>query len=338
MSGLIFYMHDGPSTFRFELSGSLAGAEVAKLEQAWRTALSTLDGKTLAVDVTFVNSMDEKGRELLTRWWHAGARFVANSQGSREIVESITGSPYQVDAAVGPTFEPRFVAASMRAALVALLLSVTLLFPVTASAADESPGSNAVLERYSAGLTEKGGLDRMPASVEIEASVPKLEKQAHVEAIRRWTEGQRTYQFVSAEGDRFVRNEMIARYFASDTGAAPITKLNYKFRFAGMQGNSYVFQITPRRKRQGMIAGEVWIDSATGLVTHLAGRLVKNPSIVLRHVDIRQEMEIRGGAIYARETHLNMDTRFTGRAELTIREKAYRESIAVAEVTENVTP
>jgi hypothetical protein len=344
MSGLIFYMHDGPSTFRFELSGSLAGGDVAKLEQAWRTASSTLDGKTLAVDLTFVSSADERGRELLMRGWLAGAHFVANSAGSRELVESITGSPYKVaDAVLGPTFDPRFVAASLRAALVALSLTVTLLFPPTASAAEEaSRESNAVLERYGAGLSEKNGLDRLPASVEIEASVPRLDKQAHVEAIRRWTEGRRKYQFVSVEGDSFVRNEMIARYFAIDTEAAPmaapITKSNYKFRFVAMEGDSYVYQITPRKKRQGMIQGELWIDRETGLVTHLAGRLVKNPSIILRHVDIRQEMEIRGGAVYARETHLNMDTRFTGRAELTIRERTYRDSMAVAEVAEDVTP
>src|ERR1700732_4491794 len=94
MSGLIFYMHDGPSTFRFELSGNLAGSEVAKLDQAWRTASSTVIGKVLAVDLTFLRSADEKGRDLLVRWWRAGAHFVANSALSRTLVESITGTPY----------------------------------------------------------------------------------------------------------------------------------------------------------------------------------------------------------------------------------------------------
>ncbi len=336
MSGLIFYMHDGPSTFRFELAGSLAGGEVAKLDQAWRTASSTVDGKVLAVDVTFLASADEKGRALLTRWWQGGAHFVANSPGSRALVESITGTPYaRSDAAVGPTFDPRFTAASLRA--VFFLFAVTLLFPTTASASDDSA---AVLERYSAGLLDQGVLDRLPVTVEIEASVAKLDKKAHVKAIRRWTEGWRNYQFVSVEGDSFVRNEMIARYFANDTEAAPITKSNYKFRFVATKENAYVFHITPRKKRQGMIEGELWIDSATGLVTHLAGRLVKSPSILLRRIDIRQDTEIRDGATCARETHLHIDTRFTGRAELTTRERSYTggDSIAVAEVTENVTP
>jgi hypothetical protein len=344
MSGLIFYMHDGPGTFRFELSGSLAGGEVTKLDQAWRTASSTVEGKVLAVDVTFVNSADEKGRELLKRWWRAGAHFVANSRISRELVESITGHAYQADAAVGPTFEPRYTAASLRTAFVAFLFAVTLLFPPRASAAAHEPGdeANTVLDRYSAALSDKGELDRSAASVEIEASVPKFEKQAHVEAIRRWTEGHRKYQFVAVNGDSFVRNEMIARYFAIDTEAAPmaapITKANYRFRFVGTDGKVSMFEITPRKKRMGMINGELWIDNETGLVTHLAGRLVKNPSFLLRHVDIWQQTEIRAGATVARETHLNMDTRFTGPAELTIREKAYAEPMAVAGAIEYVTP
>ena len=115
MAGLIFYMHDGPSTFRFELAGSLAGGEVTKLDQAWRTASSTVDGKVLAVDITFLTSADEEGRALLTRWRDAGAHFVANSPFARTLVESITGTPYaRFDAAVGPTFDPRFTASMSR--------------------------------------------------------------------------------------------------------------------------------------------------------------------------------------------------------------------------------
>src|SRR5580700_6157535 len=84
MSELLFYMHDGPKTFRFELSGNLAGVEVGKLDQAWRTASSTFDDKVLAVDITFLTGVDEKGRDLLVRWSQAGAHLVANSDASRK--------------------------------------------------------------------------------------------------------------------------------------------------------------------------------------------------------------------------------------------------------------
>lgn len=331
-------MHDGPKTFRFELAGALTGSDAAKMDQAWRTASSTFDGKVLAVDITFLTEADEKGRDVLFRWWRAGAHLVANSAASQKLAESITGLPYAPDdAAVGPTFEPQFRASVFRAAVALAIFTVTLLFPMSAWA-EKSNDASAVLERYSAGLTDRG-LDTATVTLEIEASMPKLQKQARIEAIRRWTDGKREYQFVTIEGDRLVRNEMIARYFAIDTEqtplAAPISKSNYKFRFVTNKGTVSVFQITPRKKRKGMITGEMWIDNETGLVTHLAGRMVKSPSVMLRNIGISQEMEIRHGATFARETHLNIDVRLTGRAELTIRETARS---AEREVAENVAP
>ena len=320
MSGLTFYMHDGPATFRFELAGALAGVEVSRLDQAWRTASSTFDGKALAVDVTFLTPVDEKGRDLLFRWWRDGAHLIASSEESRKMVEAITGLPY-TPPTVGPTFEPRFARSAFRAAAAAVIVAGMLLFPVKASAADDS---GAVLKRYSSAMAGKG-LDTGLVQVEIEGSMPRLDKRARVEAIRRWAGGKRAYQFVAVEGDSFIRNEMIARYFAMDTDgepmAAAITKSNYKFKFVTNKGTAAVFQITPRKKRLGMIAGEMWIDTESGLVTHLEGRMLKNPSVLLKRVDITQEMEIQDGVTIGRETHLGISTRFTGRAELTIREK-----------------
>lgn len=334
MSAFLFYMHDGPKTFRFELSGDLSGVEVAKLDQAWRTAASTFDGKVLAVDITFLTGVDQEGRELLRRWSNAGAYLIGNSNASRSLVEAITGHTYALASpAIGPTFEPRYTSSAFRAAVAAVVFVTALLFPSTASA-DKMDDASAVLERYSAGLSDKG-LDAATVDVEIEATVPRFQKTARVAAIRSWADGKRDYQFVAIEGDRLVRNEMIARYFAIDTEkaplAAPITKANYKFRFVSNKGTASVFQITPRKKRKGMISGELWIDNETGLVTHLAGRMVKNPSMMLRRVGISQEMEIRHGATVARETHLDLDTRFTGRAELTIREHARALETEVAE-------
>jgi hypothetical protein len=135
MSGLIFYMHDGPDTFRFELSGSLTGADVNKLDQAWRTASSTFGGKALVVDITFLTEIDERGRDLLARWSRANAYLVANTEKSRHLAEQITGRPYTAsDAAAGPTFHPAFTSSAFRAVAVAAMLTVTLLFPATASA------------------------------------------------------------------------------------------------------------------------------------------------------------------------------------------------------------
>jgi hypothetical protein len=48
--------------------------------------------------------------------------------------------------------------------------------------------------------------------------------------------------------------------------------------------------------------------------------MVKNPSVFVRHVDIVQDIYIRDEVPYLRVTHLAIDTRLAGGADLTIRE------------------
>ena len=90
---LHYYMHDGPTTFRFELSGKLDREGAWRLDQDWRTASSVLGDRRLIVDLTFVTSVDEEGRALLVDWHREGALLIANSKISRALAESILGKP-----------------------------------------------------------------------------------------------------------------------------------------------------------------------------------------------------------------------------------------------------
>jgi hypothetical protein len=90
---LQYYMHDGPTAFRFELSGHLNREGAQRLDQDWRTAMSVIGDRRLIVDITFVSGSDEQGRALLARWHREGARFVANSKASCALAESIIGEP-----------------------------------------------------------------------------------------------------------------------------------------------------------------------------------------------------------------------------------------------------
>src|SRR5260370_34805221 len=80
---LRYYMHDGPTAFRFELAGDLNHEGARRLDQDWRTASSLIGDRRLIVDMTFVTGVDEKGRALITRWHREGARLIANSKASR---------------------------------------------------------------------------------------------------------------------------------------------------------------------------------------------------------------------------------------------------------------
>lgn len=166
--------------------------------------------------------------------------------------------------------------------------------------------------------------------VEIEASLPRLQKQGRLHALRRISAlGRITYEMLRFEGDGTVKKEVIARYLTAEAEAqkdqSPLlamTPENYKFKYKGrnqLDGRDvHVFQVTPRKKRQGMFKGEVWIDAATYLRVRESGYLVKNPSIFLKRVEFVRKYEIRDGISVPRQVQSVVDTRLVGKAELTI--------------------
>jgi hypothetical protein len=152
-NALQYYMHDGPTAFRFELAGNLNQEGVRRLNQDWNTASSTLGDRRLIVDLTFVTGVDEQARALITRWHREGARLIANSPASRALAESILGQPL-----AEPPANARFAAASdwtwrpfhssflWRA--VTLLFLATILFPVEAKAAALQSGAVTLWNGY----------------------------------------------------------------------------------------------------------------------------------------------------------------------------------------------
>jgi hypothetical protein len=199
----------------------------------------------------------------------------------------------------------------------------------TTTVSVDPPAPSLALARYLASAAD-GSPWSEPNSVlmEIDASLPGLAERGQLRAIRAWAE-RRTpdYQVIHFEGDAMVKQQVIARYLnverraaAAPASSVAVTPANYKFRYVASSGGPavYAFHITPRRKRPGLINGELWIDGVTGLPVHEAGYLVKRPSMFIRRLKITRDIGIRGGAPYLRTTHLDIDVRFVGRAELTI--------------------
>jgi hypothetical protein len=172
------------------------------------------------------------------------------------------------------------------------------------------------------------------AMLEVDAYLPRLGEEGHLRAIRAWAESKTPeYQVIHLDGDASVKQQVIARYLNAEQQAAAmpasllaLTPANYKFRYVGSSSGTpvYVFRITPRKKRSGLINGELWIDGATGLLIHEVGYLVKKPSIFIRHFKIIRDVRLQDGAPYIRTTQIEIDARFVGRAELTITESPCR--------------
>jgi hypothetical protein len=191
--------------------------------------------------------------------------------------------------------------------------------------------------RYTAGLEQASPWSL--ETVEIEAALPKLEKQAHLHAIRRLLPlGKPEYQVLEIAGDQTVTRQVIARYLTAEVRAAAlpaasvaVTSANYKFRYKCALNSGerviYAFLIAPRKKREGLIKGELWIDGETGAVVRQSGYLVERPSIFVKSVNVIQQTALRNGSAEERVTHLSVDTRLVGRAELIIHERPYTDPV-----------
>jgi hypothetical protein len=285
------------------------------------------------VDIGDVADVDEAGRDLLRRWRSNGAQFLAKSKRARSLAESILGHSLPVE----PRRGQETALGALRFALTSSIVLLALCLPITVLAAGSSVDSpSSVLERYNATVENSSNrTEPDAAALDIEASLPKLAKQARLQAIRRLVPFSKPeYEVVQTAGDAMVRRQVIARYLSVDAegrsmraSSVAISRTNYKFRFVGSAGTgpnlAYVFQITPRKKRLGLIRGELWIDAATGFAVHQAGYLVKRPSLFLRRVAVVQDVDLREGRPYRRITRLDLDTLLAGRAELTVREHPY---------------
>jgi hypothetical protein len=197
--------------------------------------------------------------------------------------------------------------------------------------AASTPAADEIVKNYCA--AQKGEADAFKGAsmeVEIHGALPKLKKAGVLKALRRISSlGRITYQVMGFEGDHTVQKEVIARYIQAEIEAQrdqaasmAVTPENYKFHFKNrgeVEGRSaYVFQVTPKKKRDGLFRGEVWIDASTYLKLQEKGYLVKNRSIFLKRVEFTREYEIRDGHSVPRRTESVADVRMVGKAELTI--------------------
>ena len=227
------------------------------------------------------------------------------------------------------------VSAKIAVSSVLLLLTMTGAYPEHVlpdnTIVISCPPAGMALERF---IANQPPDSRTPVeTIEIEASLPKMNKSGRLRAIRRTLSSSHPeYQVLEISGDSMVKHELIVRYLHADERAAElssestaITPANYNFRYVGAvqvgDDLAYVFRIIPLKKRQGLINGVLWIDAQAGIAVRVSGYLVKNPSIFLKRVNVTRENHLRGGVVEARITHLLIDTRLVGSARLVVTER-----------------
>jgi hypothetical protein len=208
-----------------------------------------------------------------------------------------------------------------------LLLSATVALIVCAASASSAPDS--IVENYCAATKRQAELlSDASMEVEISGSIPKLKKQGRLRALRHITAlGRITYDALKFQGDDTVKRNVIAKYLqAEEQGqqdpSIAVTPDNYKFKYKGrteLAGrDTHLFEVTPKKKRQGLYRGDLWIDAETFLRVQGSGRLVKNPSVLLRKVQFVRKYRIQDGMSVPSQLQTVAEAWLVGKAELTV--------------------
>ena len=207
----------------------------------------------------------------------------------------------------------------------------------SARAADVSvpvsdPSRELAFARYTTSHVQRDPFKQSgPVGVFIEASLPELYKSAALVAVRKQGEDKRSELHVlQIAGDGTVADEVIERYFALrqevdilPLSSVAITPSNYKFHYAGEVKTggaaAYVYDITPKKNRPGLLLGKIWMDAETGDEVMLSGHLMDLPASGGR-VDIVRDTKLMNGSAFARVTHVGFTVPLLGRAEVVITE------------------
>lgn len=194
--------------------------------------------------------------------------------------------------------------------------------PVAASEAE-------VVGRYlTASQRQQTALRGVSMEVDIDANVPKLQRQGKLHALRNISKvGKITYRMLGFNGDNSVKKDVIARYLSAEieSQAGPnisISPDNYKFKLKGLrdEGNGayYVLAVCPRKKMVGLFKGEIWLDRQTYLPVRESGRFVKNPSVFLKKMEFIKTYAVQDGVAIPQSLRSYVDTRLFGPVELSI--------------------
>jgi len=124
----------------------------------------------------------------------------------------------------------------------------------------------------------------------------------------------------SSRGEDVVRrilqheSQMVAG--GKSWSGAAIDRNNYDFSYLGeatLDGNScYLLGLDPKRKETELIRGQAWVDKHSFLIRHVEGQMAKNPSWMLKKVDVKIDFADVGGAWLQTGMEAVADVRFIG--------------------------
>jgi hypothetical protein len=172
----------------------------------------------------------------------------------------------------------------------------------------------------------------------IHADLPDTSQSGEYELSRRYV-APTTLQFkpVRYTGDSFVKTNIMMRLLQSevehvkeDGAKTAITSANYKFKHkytvTGDGHTTYVYDVKPRKKRQGLFKGRIWVDASSGALRRVEGTLVKSPSFFIKRLEFVQDYEEVDGMVLPSHLHSVSKVRILGRTVVDVFHRDYRAS------------
>jgi Outer membrane lipoprotein-sorting protein len=202
---------------------------------------------------------------------------------------------------------------------------------IQANPAPRPPGPEQEIVSHYLGATQtQQDLTRgSTVEMDIDASVPSLQKQGKLHALKNITKlGKITFHVLGFTGDNTVKTEVIAKYLKAEVDAAQngasvsITPDHYKFKYKGIEDfhghQAYVLRVTPREKKVGLFKGELWLDSESYMPVRESGSFVKTPSVFLKKMQFVREYAMQNGVYVPQHMESKADVRFIGPVQLNI--------------------
>jgi len=173
--------------------------------------------------------------------------------------------------------------------------------------------------------------------VSIRAEIPSLKKVGSLHAVRHQAGlGRFNYESVQFEGDKIIKTNVIARYLSAELEAqrpeeklaTQISPANYEFKLKGREQVNgrevLVFQVKPRKKRQGLFHGQIWIDAETRQPLRESGKVAKLPSVWVKEIIFTREYTTANGVAVPERITSEVKTRIVGKAQISIEFHNYR--------------
>src|SRR5882672_9845029 len=171
----------------------------------------------------------------------------------------------------------------------------------------------------------------------IHAELPESRQQGEYEVKRQYA-APKSLLFTALRftGDTFVKANVITRFMQSevehvqkdDSSAMAFTQANYKFSYKGLQrvdGRTlHQFQLKPRRRRAGLLKGNLFLDAYTGSLVHLEGVPAKSPSVFLSKIRVSQDFADFGPFTLPVHLHSEAKASIVGRTIVDVYQRDYQ--------------